>query len=658
MAASPDWQAEYEALERRDAENIKERERKVSAARTLRKEREAVMKERMERELAYRESRKAVESTGKEKFDDELEELLKVVKMANGGEKAPSRGTEPAWNAWFERGGQPVDVLYAKKSYELALDLSLYRYFAQLSAGAGPQVSRSLMDSRGLKSVRFKVRAFSLDGKLRLNNTESELDAKMARLFGPPADDEQERVRQYQERSLSLADFARGVQAGEVRFGVVVLATGCAAVALSVWDETGLSPLDHLVVSVPVATPDKPVPTCGSADAARAVVEQGAAAMLQVSIDRAALEPVPAVSFHLFETSVLGRPRTVVFMIERSAYKRSNGKDGVYTWLTESLLSDYLARPDQLRVQIEEARSKSTHKDVHGYAAVAHELATKLFSQDDDGENVTGRAREALRRAVAANTDPVIVARMVTANGERIFIPLGLLGARGDTPVVVRPMRVIEPMPVERYSGKSACIGTWTLAVPEQLEGIDDTELHDVAKLTGLAARVKSEGELSQYMKDTSTHGKPEGLILLAHHSAGYLWFTDKAARVGREQLTRRFAPGSVAVLSACTTASPEGDNLAWATKLNRQGVDAMVVSPFPVPANYAARLALEFGAAVRNARATCATPTFLELFRSATEATATYFRDKYSASYDELALEFVVAGDPSLRVCANNLEE
>src|SRR3990172_1953760 len=121
MAASPDWQAEYEALERRDAENIKERERKVSAARTLRKEREAVMKERMERELAYRESRKAVESTGKEKFDDELEELLKVVKMANGGEKAPSRGTEPAWNAWFERGGQPVDVLHAKKSYELAL---------------------------------------------------------------------------------------------------------------------------------------------------------------------------------------------------------------------------------------------------------------------------------------------------------------------------------------------------------------------------------------------------------------------------------------------------------------------------------------------------------------------------------------------------------
>ena len=569
---------------------------------------------------------------------------------------APARGGEATWNTWFERGGKPVEVLQPESRYELVLDISMYRYLARLSAVAGPEVRKKIAQSRDLESLRFVVRPFSLDGKLRLSATEGALDARMARLFGAPPEDEAQRIERYRNGDLSLADFAHGVQAGEVRFGVVTLAPGCAAIALSVWDETGLFPLDQLVVSIPVAAANAPAPACGSAGETRAVVEQGAGALLQVSLERSPLEPAPAASLHLFETMVLGRPRTAVVMVERSAYKRSNGAEGVYAWLTEALLSDYLARPEQLRVQIDEARRQASRNTPFGYAPVARELAAKLFSQESGGTDVAGQAREALRRAVADSTDPVIVARMVTASGERAFMPLGLLGARADAPVVARPMTVIEPLPLERYPGSRACINTWTLAVPERLEGMNDAELSGAAQLSGLASRVKTENELARYMADTAPATKPEGLILLAHHSAGYLWFTDKTARVGREGLARRYAPGSVAVLSACTTASPEGDNLAWATKLNRQGIDAMIMSPFPVPADYAVRLALEFGGAVSSARASNATPTFLELFRSATRASADYFRAKYGAgvAYDELALEFVVAGDPSLRLCAH----
>ncbi|MHB0986800.1 MAG: hypothetical protein ACYC05_14580 [Sulfuricella sp.] len=569
---------------------------------------------------------------------------------------APARGAEPSWNTWFERGGEFAEVLRPDARYELVLDLSLYRYFARLSAGAGPEVRRKLEESRGLESLRFVVRPFSLDGKLRLTGTEGALDARLERLFGPPAGDEAQRIERYRNGTLPLAEFARSVQAGETRFGVVALTPGCAAVALSVWDETGLFPLDHLVVSVPVAAANEPAPACGPAGEARAAVEQGAGALLQVSLDRAALEPAPAASLHIFETTVLGRPRTAVVMVERSAYERSKGAEGVYTWLTEALMSDYLARPDQLRVQIDEARRQAGRNAPHSYAPVARELAAKLFSQDGGRENVAGQAREALRRAVAESGDPVIVARTITAGGERAFMPLGLLGARAEAPVVARPITVIEPLPVERYPGTRACIGTWTLAVPDRLEGVGDAELGGAAQLAGFAARVRTEQELGRYMGDAALSGKPEGLILLAHHSAGYLWFSDKASRVGREQLARRFAPGSVAVLSACTTASPEGDNLAWATKLNRQGIDAMIVSPFPIPAGYAVRLALEFGAAVHGARDAGATPTFLELFRNATRASAAYFRAKYGegVAYDEFALEFVVAGDPSLRLCAH----
>lgn len=576
--------------------------------------------------------------------------------LAYLGRPAPSRSSEASWNTWFERGGKPAEVLQPDARYDLVLDLSMYRYMARLSAGAGPELRKKLEESRGLESLRFVVRPFSLDGKLRLAATEGALDAKLARLFGPAAEDEAERITRYQQGAITLAEFAHGVQAGEVRFGVVTLAKGCAAVALSVWDETGLFPLDQLVVSVPVAAANEPVPACGSEGAVRAVVEHGAGPLLQMSLERSPLEPAPRAALHLFETAVLGRPRTAVVMVERSAYERSKGSAGVYTWLTEALLSDYLARPEQLRVQIDEARRLASRNAANGYAAVARELATKLFSQEGGQENVASRAREALRRAVAESTDPVIVARMVTASGERAFMPLALLGARAENPVLARPMTVIEPLPVERYPGSRACIGNWTLAVPERLEGVGEAELSGAAQLAEGAARVKTEAELARYMSDSAPPAKPEGLVLLAHHSAGYLWFSDKTARVGREALSRRFAPGSVAVLSACTTASPEGDNLAWATKLNRQGVDAMVVSPFPVPADYAARLALEFGSAVRSARAANAAPTFLELFRKATRASADHFRAKYGAgvAYDELALEFVVAGDTSLRLCTN----
>lgn len=562
---------------------------------------------------------------------------------------APVRSAEPVWNAWFERGGQPAQVLLPDAGYELVVDLSRYRYFAELSGVAGAEVQTRLEEARGRSSVRFKLRAFALDGKLHLSPVERDLDVALARLFGPPAEDEPARVERYVAGALPLAEFARSVQAGEARFNVVTRAKGCAAVALSIWDETGLFPLDHLVVSVPVAAADESVPPCGAQGKTQAVVEKDAATLLHVSIEHEALVPAPVASFHLFETQVLERRRTVVWMVDRHAWEVTGGRDGIYTWLTESLLSDYLVRPEQLRVQLEEARRRAS---AGGYAAVARELAAKLFSQEGGEEGEAERARQALTRAVARSAQPAVVIRMVTASGERAYLPLGLLAARADAPVLTRRPLVLTPLPLERYPGARACIARWTLAVPERLEGVDAAQLGPNTPLAPAGARMRTEQELLEYMADATPATEPEGLILLAHHAGGYLWFADKAQRVGREAVARRFPPGSVALLSACTTAAPEGDNLAWLNKLNRQGMDAMVVSPFPVPAGYAARLTLEFAAAVQAARTAGTTPTLLELFEKASQATADHFRAAYGAAYDDLALEFVLAGDPGLRLC------
>lgn len=570
-------------------------------------------------------------------------------------EKRPSRGTEPSWNAWFERGGVSVNVLKPNARYELIVDLSLYRYFGELSARVGRLVSDRINDEKMQPSLRLKVRGFSLDGKLYLTDVEQELEVTLSRLFDPPPDSEDQLVDRYLAGSISVGEFAHGVQAGEARFVLVTRETGCAAVALSIWDETGLFPLDHLVISVPVAEKGSPIPSCGTAAKPRAVIEKNAATLLQTSIERGPLEPLPVASFHLFETNVLDRPRTVVIMTDRAAYEASGGVKGSYTWLTQSLLSDYIARPEQLRVQIDEARKRAT---TQGYAAVARELSSKLFSQESGGDDMASLAREALRKAVAESSDPAVVVRMVTASGERAYLPLGLLGASSDAPVVKRPMLVIEPLPLERYPSARACIGQWTIAIPDHLDGIDRSELSRAAQFTQFAQRLKTEQDLSRYIEGEAPSSSPEGLILLAHHGSGYLWFADMSQRVGYEKLARRFPPGSVAMLSACVTATPGGDNLAWMTKLNRLGIDAMVVSPFPVPATYATKLALEFGAAVQTARESKLTPSFLELFKTATRSTADYFRAAYGANYDDLALEFVVAGDPTLRLCPVDEEE
>lgn len=571
---------------------------------------------------------------------------------AAAAEEVPPRPENASWNAWFERAGRLANVLQAGARYELVLDLSRYRYLDQLSAPVGPEVAWKIKESRDMESVRFVVRPFSLDDKLRLEATEGVLDTKLARLSNQ-VENEAQLYRSFVDGGTGeLHKFAHSVQAGEVHFGIQSGDAGCAAIALSVWDETGSFPLDHLIMNVPVAAAGKPAPACGSTGESRAVLEKDAHSLLAFSLERTPLKPTPVASLHIFEfkSPALGdRPRTAVVMVDHDTYERTKRAQGVYSWVTKSLLSDYISRPEQLQAQIDEARNQA-RDNPYAYAPVARELATKLFSQESGATNAAKEAREALRRAAAEDSSPVIVVRMVRL-GEHIFIPLGLLGARADKPVLAHPLTVIEPLPVERSS--HACIGTWTLAIPDRLElsSSESIDLSSAPQITGFAGRrLKTEGELSSYMEDMAGADTAEGLILLAHQSGGFLSFSGKEAdRVPYNNLNRSFRPGSVAVLSACATAKPEGTNLAWATELNAKGIDAMVVSPFPVPADYGARLALEFAGAVSKARASGASPTFLELFHSAARASATYF-----PGHDELELEFVVAGDPDLRLCAS----
>lgn len=101
----------------------------------------------------------------------------------------------------------------------------------------------------------------------------------------------------------------------------------------------------------------------------------------------------------------------------------------------------------------------------------------------------------------------------------------------------------------------------------------------------------------------------PVGLVLLAHHGGGDLWFTnrndawswtelpdpnDPFALLRDLEVPRRFGEGSAAVLVACSPGDLK-DPLSLITRLNENGIDTMIFSPFNIVADFGLRLAQQF---------------------------------------------------------------
>ena len=91
---------------------------------------------------------------------------------------------------------------------------------------------------------------------------------------------------------------------------------------------------------------------------------------------------------------------------------------------------------------------------------------------------------------------------------------------------------------------------------------------------------------------------------------------------------------------------------MAILRKLNVNGVDAMIVSPFRIPVDFGAKLALDFTNLVRSNREHHNTPTLMELFIEASKSTSQYFKDRGDKRMQDMALEFVIVGDPNLKLC------
>jgi hypothetical protein len=105
-----------------------------------------------------------------------------------------------------------------------------------------------------------------------------------------------------------------------------------------------------------------------------------------------------------------------------------------------------------------------------------------------------------------------------------------------------------------------------------------------------------------------------------------------------------------VAILAACTTVGDIAETRAIVDRFAQQGVDALIVSPFSVDAEFGTRLALEFEKVIAEERTKGGGASLLQLFeRTVARVAAVY---KSQAALRDMSLEFMLIGDPELRIC------
>ncbi len=568
------------------------------------------------------------------------------------------------WNTWFTRDDAVVDTLEKNKIFTFSLDLSRYQYRLNKSVQVDAGLQKKLRETKD-KQFFLRIRPILAGGALAFVDPKDAthlMTVEIDRLRVKTGDTKESAlVRDFRAGRIPLADFAAQTRASDkYEFKVLAKRDGCASIALSIWDESGQFPLDHLVHTVTIGTGPGKGKSCGDD---RTYLQGGLATLLDTSLDRGSdASKNIDVALHVFEFLEGDSKRTAAIMVDRSRFQAgkpdaSGAERGVYAWELQSTLSEYLGSPKLMLQNINQAHDNAEKGVDDAYSAVARELSVKLFSGREDQSKIADAALAALQDTVNRSANPTMVIRMYSSGYQPIYLPLGLLAARAPSRILAKPITIIQPLPRERYVSARKCINPWTFVIPQTLSPTGAIDLPNVVSSQPGEADtrwLRSLPALETWLSARTViddSAKPEGLVLLSHQGDGFLWFEQDKGRIPSEQVNRKFAPGSVAILSACSVGNPAGDNLKILNKLNENGIDAMIVSPFPVRSDYGIRLARNVVSAIRAAHSIAATPTLAEIFKSAANVTAKEL-SAVNFKFDEMALEFFILGDHNMQLC------
>lgn len=578
------------------------------------------------------------------------------------------------WNTFFTRGTEKDAKLDARSnaSYTLVLDLSAYNYSQiRVTNAAGIEVSPAVQRYLTIapqEPVELRIRPVAVTPQILIDDApvkSMKIDRrKLLRSQNRSAKVENQLIASFRSGKMQVADFSTEIAAGQVTFQVRLkdaTTAGCAVIAFTIWDIHN-NPLDHLLQTVPIAD-GSTEPNCTISG--KEALKGGFGTLLDpafgVGPGSDEKRPIQA-ALHIFETKVLGQKQSFAILIDKTQYSaprpsRLDGERGVYSWRLGHWLSDYISEPNGLPFQIDLAWKAADKGSTAPYAQVANELATKIFGAEPGDEAIADGAKTALKALSEADTAPVVMARLIGSENQKLYIPLSLISGAGNSQGLPKRITVLQPLPEERV-GAGRCIGTWSFGVSRNTKDLIDAPTKTALAELNLAPRagetwVITNRALRDYLSNAGTaESVGEGFVLLAHHDGQGVYIETAEDRILPGELRRKYSRGSIALLASCATGSPSSD-MAILNKLNSNGVDAMIVSPFNVRLDYGARLALEFTNIVRAHRRNGTTPTLAQIFSDASAATTHHFADRARQQrLEDMALEFVLVGDPYLRLC------
>ena len=595
-------------------------------------------------------------------------------------------GSGAYWNSWFQvekiDGWERLTSLQADPDtrYRLTIDLAplAYKYLddirtadfdtADVSIDISDAIDQRLAD--GFPTLTFVVRALVTDPTLKLapgETSQKSFTIDLKRVKFPDIDDAvlQSMAKDHSGFLKHVAD----VHAGQITYDLTALSAGCASVAFSIWNSSGTLPLDHLIQPVTIVDRDGETPDCDLDGGLVSGLDN--LARFGAGEEHRGYIPVDA-ALHVFEWGEGSRIKSVAVFVDRERYETADPKNatnnGVYAWSLKSPISPYVSG-DGLLNQIKYARKQAVNRRAPGrsYAVAAEELRKRVFgARTEEGKDEAKAAYKALQRLTNNATEEIeLFARLISIDDEVLFLPLDILEAAQD-PYALNGLRVLHPLPLTyRFSKETSCIDAWSFALPEELDGLAIVpdlrkqlkELQVEERPAWLKRWIRRLPDLLNYFRsEASEEGteRGEGLLLLSHHNEGNLWFKRTAQPVSVIDMERKYSDGSVAILAACST-SLAGRSLPLIHELNYVGMDAFVMSPFPVRADYGARLALDFSDAIREARTAGTTPTISELFDAAADKTGEYFANRNRPDVGDMRLEFLVVGDYQLKLCSDN---
>jgi hypothetical protein len=541
------------------------------------------------------------------------------------------------WNSWFHEAGvrdsSAYSVLSAGKIYTLTFDLSPYLYSDEDTSVKGQSPSSDFLNELNklpIDLLSIYIRPIIVGRGMKFVPGEEHLkrmDLSLDRLRTP---------RPRRNEGETLADYSSRVQAGSISLDVEATAGGCAAIALSIWNRKLDRPIDEYVHTVAIKGEQNTAPDCKSEDNRSEKVSPSHLSLLWQDPDGKA-----DAALHFFEMK-LGDT------IYKAAVYGENGS--VASWTVANSPTSLLGDINFLAV-MDEARSTGN------YAKVGEVISRVLFSADSPiGKS---QAEHAKQRLSVLGDKALLFVKMVDAIGQNLFFPIGSLKA-GNT-LLGDKLVIVQPLPEQTYRQSDICItDNWTLGLPNQLEAVSIPNYDLFVKQLDdtVSGRLATIEQLKTYVESDDKRPSPEGLLLLAHHGNGNIWYDKKSQFVMFSDVHRRYTRGSIAVLAACSVGSlAAGEKrLALLSRLNQHGIDAFILSPYEVPAELGVGLAIHFQRTIAAAYDEMKKnkqhkgPTLAQLYDRTLESLRVdqdFRKVKANARY-----EFLLAGNSALRLC------